>query len=337
MTQYTGIQGSNILIVSSDPANPVEGQIWYNTTSNLLKGYKLMPPTWTSSGSMPQVNTYGGGTGIQTAALAFGGNNGSGSPGPSGGFGINGVTQAFNGSSWTTGGLNPTGKQGPTLFGTQTAAIGASGYVIGSNTATTASYNGSSWAGAPSLNIARQGAASVGIQTAALVIGGSMTPPNARVESYNGSTWTNVNSLNNGREGGLAASGIQAAALGFGGYAPPNPPGISNQTESWNGSTWTTVNAMVAGQRLLAGFGTQTLAVAAGGNYPNLSSITGQTQIWNGTDWSISTPMVTARYQNSGAGSQTAGVTFGGGTPSATGATELWTGTTLAAKTITTS
>ena len=41
MAQYTGIQGQNILIVSSDPANPTEGQIWYNTTTNLLKGYAL--------------------------------------------------------------------------------------------------------------------------------------------------------------------------------------------------------------------------------------------------------------------------------------------------------
>jgi hypothetical protein len=39
MANYTGIQGQNILIVDTDPANPTEGQIWYNSTSNLLKGY----------------------------------------------------------------------------------------------------------------------------------------------------------------------------------------------------------------------------------------------------------------------------------------------------------
>jgi hypothetical protein len=38
MANYTGIQGQNILIVSSDPANPVEGQIWYNTTSQTFEG-----------------------------------------------------------------------------------------------------------------------------------------------------------------------------------------------------------------------------------------------------------------------------------------------------------
>ena len=51
MAQYTGIQGSNILIVSSDPANPVEGQIWYNTTSNTLKGYAFAPASWATGGN----------------------------------------------------------------------------------------------------------------------------------------------------------------------------------------------------------------------------------------------------------------------------------------------
>ena len=39
MATYTNIQGQNILIVSSDPANPTIGQIWYNTTSNTLKAF----------------------------------------------------------------------------------------------------------------------------------------------------------------------------------------------------------------------------------------------------------------------------------------------------------
>ena len=50
MAAYTGIQGQNILIVSSDPANPTEGQIWYNSTSNLLKGYQnvVVGAAWAS-------------------------------------------------------------------------------------------------------------------------------------------------------------------------------------------------------------------------------------------------------------------------------------------------
>jgi hypothetical protein len=37
MANYTGIQGQNILIVDTDPANPTEGQIWYNSTSNTFE------------------------------------------------------------------------------------------------------------------------------------------------------------------------------------------------------------------------------------------------------------------------------------------------------------
>ena len=74
MVAYTGIQGQNILIVSSDPANPTEGQIWYNSTTNLLKGYQIATlNSWASGGNMTTARGYLGGAGTQTAGLAFGG------------------------------------------------------------------------------------------------------------------------------------------------------------------------------------------------------------------------------------------------------------------------
>jgi hypothetical protein len=39
MTIYITIKGVAIQSVASDPSNPTEGQVWYNTTSNTLKGY----------------------------------------------------------------------------------------------------------------------------------------------------------------------------------------------------------------------------------------------------------------------------------------------------------
>ena len=39
MATYITIKGATIQIIAGDPANPVEGQVWYNTTSNTLKGY----------------------------------------------------------------------------------------------------------------------------------------------------------------------------------------------------------------------------------------------------------------------------------------------------------
>ena len=39
MATYITIKGIEILSLESDPANPVEGQVWYNSTSATLKGY----------------------------------------------------------------------------------------------------------------------------------------------------------------------------------------------------------------------------------------------------------------------------------------------------------
>jgi hypothetical protein len=42
MTTFKEISGQLIRTLSSDPANPLEGQIWYNSTIGVLKGYKSL-------------------------------------------------------------------------------------------------------------------------------------------------------------------------------------------------------------------------------------------------------------------------------------------------------
>jgi hypothetical protein len=42
MATYKEIFGTDVEVVSSDPANPVTGQVWYNTTTQQLKGYKTI-------------------------------------------------------------------------------------------------------------------------------------------------------------------------------------------------------------------------------------------------------------------------------------------------------
>jgi hypothetical protein len=39
MADYKGIKGFKVQYLSADPSNPVVGQIWYNTTTKLLKYY----------------------------------------------------------------------------------------------------------------------------------------------------------------------------------------------------------------------------------------------------------------------------------------------------------
>ena len=93
MAEYIGIKGSDIPAVASDPSNPILGQVWYNTTSNTLKGYATSAPAgaWTSAnGTILKRSNYGG-TGTQQAALAYLGE------GP---YASKNITEENNGSSW---------------------------------------------------------------------------------------------------------------------------------------------------------------------------------------------------------------------------------------------
>jgi hypothetical protein len=65
----------------------------------------------------------------------------------------------------------------------------------------------------------------------------------------------------------------------------------------------------------LAGTGTQTAALAFGGDIP---SPTGATEEYDGTNWATSNPLNTARRVLGGAGTQTAALGFGGTTGSPT-------------------
>ena len=39
MATYKGVKGFTIQTIAGDPPAPQLGQVWYNTTSNVLKGY----------------------------------------------------------------------------------------------------------------------------------------------------------------------------------------------------------------------------------------------------------------------------------------------------------
>jgi hypothetical protein len=52
MTTYKEINGTNIEAVASDPSNPVEGQVWYNSTSNTVKANFNNPGSWATGGAL---------------------------------------------------------------------------------------------------------------------------------------------------------------------------------------------------------------------------------------------------------------------------------------------
>ena len=70
MATYKEIKGTQIEVVSSDPSNPVEGQVWYNSTDQAVKGESFVSAAWASGGSLNTARDRLGGAGTQTAAIA---------------------------------------------------------------------------------------------------------------------------------------------------------------------------------------------------------------------------------------------------------------------------
>ena len=75
MATYKDLKGTNIQVISSDPTYPIDGQVWYDSTNNVLKGNKGAPvAAWTTTNSLNNARYGLGGAGTQSSALAIGGN-----------------------------------------------------------------------------------------------------------------------------------------------------------------------------------------------------------------------------------------------------------------------
>ena len=140
MADYININGNNIPIRASDPSNPIVGEIWYNSTTNLLKGQGYQAAAWSAGGNMNNIMSAGGMTtqGTQTAFLAWNGAAPGVDANP-------GYTESYNGTSWTNLSTSPYPTNTPTSFGTQTSAVGAGGQPGAGAVTTTIEWNGSAW------------------------------------------------------------------------------------------------------------------------------------------------------------------------------------------------
>ena len=86
---------------------------------------------------------------------------------------------------------------------------------------------------------------------------------------------------------------------------------------------WSAGGNLITARRVMAGFGEQTSAVAAGG----LTTISvANTEEYNGSGWSAGGNLGTARRQLAGAGTQTSGLAFAGNIPPYSNATEEYNG-----------
>ena len=265
MADYINIKGQNIEVVASDPANPTQGQIWYNSTSNTLKGLGVSTAgAWATSGTMNNGRINGGSTGTQTAGLFFTGHN---PPAP----GNSNATESYDGSTWTTVPATVgTARYVIAYAGTQTAALAAGGYST-TDVSSVEEYDGSTWTTATSLPSVRRYPGGAGTQTAAVVIGG-LSGPNYpginNTEEYDGSTWTGGGAYPTALVG-IGAAGTLTAAIASGGFNGDWP--AFNSANEYNGSAWTSSNNLLNFRYPNDMSGIQTAALAFAGTPGTLS------------------------------------------------------------------
>jgi len=335
MATFKEIRGQLIRKYTTNPTNPLEGQMWYNNTTGTLKVYRNLGAAWVSGGALNVAMNAMRGWGPQTAAACAGGD---GAPGPLG------TTQLYDGSTWTTSpvSLSPTrGEGGVSQAGTQTAAWYSGGVSPASRYNNTENFDGSAWTtgGVYPLSISMAGA---GTQTAGLGFGGYQpaTPVLFRktTNEYDGTSWTAANDMNTGRSALGTGIGLQTAALQAGGTSgPPAPLTNMINSESYDGSTWTNTNTLPVGRSSASMFGTTAAAQIFGGRGPPVPTIFDTTTSWDGTSWAVNSATLSIPYVNmGGAGTAgTAGLCYGGSTTITS--TDEYTDPTISIQTVTTS
>ena len=314
MSTFKTIRGNAIRSLTSDPSPAVAGDIWYNSTSQTLRGV-IFASAWASGGNLTTARSYIAGGGTQNAGLGVGGYVGA----PSG---VRGNTEEYNGTSWSEqNDLGTTRYSTSRGLGTQTAFIAAGGNNPSATPVTNSElYNGTSWSSTNALNVARSYLAGFGTSGAGLVVGGA-TPRSSAVnnsESFDGTNWSanpaTPFTLKSGASSGPATAGV---------FAGGTPPASTTTSFEINSTTWTAGGALSVGRNAM-GFGgqgaTQTAAWVAGGT-PSTTS----TEHYDGTSWTTAPAIASARSGMGGSGTQGLGLIFGGSPDSGTAATEEFT------------
>ena len=159
MTTFKNIVGIKIKYLSADPPAPTVGQVWYNTTTKVVKGAINGAGTWASGGTLntAATGTKGFGATIGTSQVNGGAPNLT-------------KTEAYNGTAWTELNNLNSGRYAHAAFGIATAGIvtggqtdGGTGYHVN-----TESWNGTSWTEVNNLNEGRFKLAAMGLQGAGL-------------------------------------------------------------------------------------------------------------------------------------------------------------------------
>ena len=297
-TQGAGADNTSAVCFGGDPQKKDTEE--YNFTANTITA-----AAWSSGGNLNTAREQGGTAGTTPAGIYM-----TGKVYPNT---FKNETEEYNGTSWSEQNNVSTARTASGA-GTQTAGLifGGTNGAPGSTgvQSATEEYDGSSWTNGGSLSAARLGMYGAGLQTAAFGAGGIISTNAAvtTVEDYNGSAWTSGTAIPSAQQGGGSA-GLPSARLIFGGYSP-----YSAVTLEGDGEGWTAGGNMNQARGILAGFGSQTDAIAAGGSVnPNANSALAEG--YDGTSWSTRPSLATARmsFSPSGAYNTTTGGFVAGG------------------------
>tara|TARA_R110002051_G_scaffold324596_1_gene422612 strand:+ start:2382 stop:3401 length:1020 start_codon:yes stop_codon:yes gene_type:complete len=286
MATYIDIHGANIPIRSSDPSNPVAGQIWYNTTTNLLKGQTSSPAgAWSTGNTINTARTSFGGAGTTTAGLAMAGQV----TGP----GANTLaTEEYDGTSWVAANnMVGTARRALGGSGTQTDAITCGGYdptlSPGGGNNNTEIYDGTSWSAGGTLNTGRYATSICAAATpAGLSAGGTVLSvgPGTYNEEYNGSSWTSTAAFPMGLRSTDSLAGIQTAALYAGGTRASDSV-RSNLVSDYDGTSWSAGTVLPATRTGASQSGTATDALVAFGSSPAVPGNYTSSLHYDGSAW----------------------------------------------------
>ena len=259
MATYKDIRGTHIKTVTTDPPAPLNGQMWYNSTTKIMKGFTSNPAgSWASGGAL---NTGGiipnNGAGTLTAGL-IGGRLQEAGPSP----GNKANTEQYNGTSFSeVNDLNTARSAGAMGGLAYTSALWVGGQTP-PLTGKTESWNGSSWTEVNDLNNARRSNRGVGTSSQAFAMGGYDGTSVSFCENWNGSSWTETTDQNDA--GGGACFGAYSDALKSSGQT----------TELWNGSAWSSGSNASSPTGNRSGVGANTNAGFKSGGEPPNSGLT---------------------------------------------------------------
>jgi len=275
-----------------------------------------------------------------TSALAFGG-YAPPTPGP---VGYTGLTESWNGSSWTeVSDLNTPRASLASTDGSATAALAIAGYrgpPTADRTKFVEQWDGSSWTEVGDVNQERMDLASCGTTTNALAFGGIDTASLAVTENYNGTSWTELADLSTARYA-LGGTGSTPAALAIGGYITT----VQSVTEEWNiatdftkinlgqvyynsgsnafkvteqsvpGGTWSSISNLNSARDSSGQAGTGPATLVAGGEGPSPGNYLAIVESWDGSSWTETTDLNTARRYLNACGTATSSFILGGVVP----------------------